>query len=93
MRMSRKKNVLLALAYPNVNYAAKSASFRNNKLPEPTKHHSKSARVRVAFFSFEQPERMAGSDEGAEPVPYAELVVLDPLPEQSTTSGLSPVHG
>ena len=36
---------------------------------------------------------MAGSDEGAGPVPYAELVVLDPLPEQSTTSGSSPVHG
>ena len=47
----------------------------------------------TSSFSFEQPERMAGSDEGAEPVPYAELVVLDPLPEQSTTSGLSPVHG
>ena len=47
----------------------------------------------TSSFSFEQPERMAGSDEGAGPVPYAELVVLDPLPEQSTTSGLSPVRG
>ena len=34
-----------------------------------------------------------GAIEGRSLAPYADSIVLDPLPEQSTTSGSSPVHG
>ena len=72
MRMSRKKKK-----------RKKNLRITDISVSKRDLYQSKSARVRVAFFSFEQPERMAGSDEGAGPVPYAELIAWNPLPSRA----------